>query len=43
MELSNGALTHFPATAEWRTDPTVTPAKPQLLALFAAGNTSSIT
>ncbi len=43
MELSNGALIHFPTTAEWRTDLTVTLTKPQLLALFAAGNTSGIT
>lgn len=41
MELSNGALTHSPTTAEWRTDPTVTLTKPQLLAPFAAGNTSA--
>jgi ubiquinone biosynthesis protein UbiJ len=43
MELGNGALIHFPTTAEWRTDLTVTLTKPQLLALFAAGNTSGIT
>jgi alkyl sulfatase BDS1-like metallo-beta-lactamase superfamily hydrolase len=43
MELSNGALIHFPTTAERRTDLTVTLTRPQLLALFATGNTSSIT
>jgi hypothetical protein len=43
MELSNGALIHFPTTAEWRPGLTVTLTKPQLLALFAAGNTSGIT
>jgi len=43
MELGNGALIHFPAAAGRRTDLTVTLTKPQLLALFAAGNTNGIT
>jgi alkyl sulfatase BDS1-like metallo-beta-lactamase superfamily hydrolase len=43
MELSNGALIHFPTSAPRTADLTITLTKPHLLALFTTRNTNGIT
>ena len=42
MELSNGALIHFPVTASEEADLTVTLTKPQLIRLLLAGRTEGV-
>ena len=42
MELSNGALIHYPTTLERDTDLTVTLTKLQLLTLLASGSVDGI-
>lgn len=42
MELSNGALIHYPATSNQAADLTVTLTKPQLLQLLATANPDDI-
>ena len=42
MELSNGALIHFPTTAREDADLTVTLTKPQLIGLLLAGQTDGV-
>ena len=42
MELSNGALIHFPTTVAEDADLTVTLTKPQLVGLLLAGQTEGV-